>query len=728
MFSLLTTDFSLPLKNPVLLFALLLFIILFAPLLLNKLRIPHLIGLIIAGAIIGPHGLNIMLRDSSIILFGTVGLLYIMFLAGLEIDLNDFKKHSGKSVVFGLYTFLIPMGLGTWAGRQLLDFSWPSSILLASMFASHTLIAYPIVSKLGIAKNRAVHITVGGTLITDTLALLVLAVIVGMSSGEIDQAFWIRLSLSVLVFGAVIMLGFPVVGRWFFKNFNDNISQYIFVIGMVFLGGFLAEAAGIEAIIGAFLAGLALNRLIPHTSGLMNRIEFVGNALFIPFFLIGVGMLIDYRAFFKDLDTIKVAMIMTICAITAKFLAAWLTQKTFRLSKDQRRVIFGLSNAQAAATLAAVLVGYQIILNQPDIDAAALAGIVVEPVRLLNEQVLNGTILMILITCTIGSFVAQKGAQNIALSEAADEPVSEKESDERILIPLNDIDTAVEMVNLSLTIKSRRNRSGLYALHVVEEADPSGATEKSGKKVLDKAIVTAAATDNYLHDLLRYDVNIVNGILNVVKEQKITDLLLSLSQRKALSQTFLGQLTEGLLEKANTTTLIYKSAQPLATVKRHIVVVPERAEREVGFLFWVVKVWNIARNTGAKMAFYGSPITLEYLKDIHSRHPIEATFQPFSDWSDFLILSRDIRQNDNLIIVLSRRDRPSYNSHMKRIPQYLDNYFQDFNYILIYPAQNGMSGQTSMDLRNPSMVETLKENIDRLDDIGKTIANLFRKR
>jgi Kef-type K+ transport system membrane component KefB len=345
-------DLSLPLKNPVLIFSLILFIILFAPLILNRLKIPYLIGLIIAGAFIGPNGFNLMLRDESVTLFGTVGLLYIMFLAGLEIDLGDFKKNSKKSLVFGMLTFLIPMGLGTVAGFYVLDFSLKSSVLLASMFASHTLIAYPIVSKLGVAKNRAVNITVGGTIITDTLALLVLAAIVGMSKGTADTEFWVRLGVSTVVMALIILFGFPLLGRWFFKNFDNAISQYIFVLALVFMGGFLAEAAGIEAIIGAFLAGLALNRLVPHTSALMNRIEFVGNALFIPFFLIGVGMLINYEVFFQDIETLKVAGVMIVVANLAKFLAAWATQKIYKFSKNERDLIFGLSNAQAAANAA----------------------------------------------------------------------------------------------------------------------------------------------------------------------------------------------------------------------------------------------------------------------------------------------------------------------------------------------------------------------------------------
>ncbi|MFN3800952.1 cation:proton antiporter [Belliella pelovolcani] len=272
MLFLLAFDTSLPLTNPVLKFLLILIIILFAPIILNKIKISHLLGLIIAGAVIGPNGFNLMQRDSSIILSGTAGLLYIMFLAGLEIDLADFKKNSKKSIVFGLYTFIIPMLLGTLSGLYILNFSIYTSILLASMFASHTLIAYPLISKLGVAKNKAVNITVGGTMITDTLALLVLAVIVGMTTGEVNTEFWVKLSLSITVFALVVMLLFPMIGRWFFKRYDDNVSQYIFVLVMVFLGAVLAEIAGIEAIIGAFLAGLALNRLIPHTSPLMNRI------------------------------------------------------------------------------------------------------------------------------------------------------------------------------------------------------------------------------------------------------------------------------------------------------------------------------------------------------------------------------------------------------------------------------------------------------------------------
>ena len=407
----LNISLSFPLHDSVLIFSLILFIVLFAPLLLNKMRIPHLIGLIIAGVAVGPYGFNIIAKE-SIQLFGDVGLLYIMFLAGLDIDRSDFKKNGGKSVVFGLYTFLLPMGLGALACYYLLQFTWITSILFASMIASHTLIAYPLISKLGVSKNRAVNIAVGGTVITDTLALMVLAVIAAMAVGELSQFFWLHFGLSILFFGLIVWFAIPALARWFFKHYDDNITQYTFLLGLMFLASFLAKAAGLEAIIGAFLAGLALNRLIPRTSPLMNRTEFVGNALFIPFFLIGVGMMVDFRMFVSDIDTLIVDGVMTVTAMLAKFIAAWLTQKTFRFSVDERHLIFGLSNAQAAATLATVLVGYNIILGY-DIEN--------NPIRLLNENVLNGTIIMILVTCTVASIVAQKGAKNIVLSQAENE-------------------------------------------------------------------------------------------------------------------------------------------------------------------------------------------------------------------------------------------------------------------------------------------------------------------
>ena len=671
---------ELPLTDPVLKF--LLILILSAPLLLNKLKIPHLLGLIIAGAIIGPNGLNLVLRDSSIILSGTAGLLYIMFLAGLEIDMGDFKKNSGRSFVFGMYTFLIPMALGIVAGLYVLHFSMETSILLASMFASHTLIAYPIISKLGITKDKSVTITVGGAMITDMLALLVLTVIVGMATGVIGEHFWTRLSISIVIFVLFVVIAFPIAGRWFFKHVQDSISQYIFVLVMVFLGAYLAELAGIESIIGSFLAGLSLNRLIPRSSPLMHRVEFIGNSIFIPFFLIGVGMLIDYRAFFTSFDTIKVGIVMIIVATIAKYAAAWLTQKTFRMSVDQRRIIFGLSNAQAAATLAAVMVGYNVILGQTPEG---------EPIRLLNESVLNGTILMILVTCTMASFSAQRGAHNLAAT-ASSETDETGDHKERILIPLSNEDTAEELVNLSLATKSKKNTHHLYALNIPDNKVSGDDQQlKKSRRLLENAALTAAATDTHLQELQRYDLNVTNAILSVILEHRITDLVLGLHKEKGIPSSFLGRITEGILDYSDVTTLIYKPAQPLSTMKRHLVVIPVQAEKEAGFPQWVARVWNVIQNTGAKAIFYGSSDTLGRLKTLLGKRGGEMEFTEFSDWEDFLIVFRDVHKDDNLWIVMSRHNGISFNPSMNRIPGYLNKYFQQNSFILVYPLQANAS-------------------------------------
>lgn len=705
-------NIQLPLEDPVLKFLIILLIILLVPIVSDRFRLPHLLGMIIAGIIIGPFGLNLLARDSSIILSGTVGLLYIMFLAGLEIDMKDFKNNAVKSTLLGLYGFLVPMILGTLAAIYLLEFSFMTSILLASMFASHTLITYPLVSKLGVTKDLSVNISVGSTLITNILSLLVLAVVVGMSSGDIDHNFWLVLAASFIAFTLVITFLFPIVGRWFFKRYQDNISQFIFVLVIVFLGAVLSQLAGIEPIIGAFMAGLALNRLIPHTSPLMNRIDFVGNAIFIPFFLIGVGMLIDFRAF-TNYQTVIVAVLMSVVATISKYIAAKITQKNFKLSSDQGLLIFGLTNAQAAATLAAVLVGYNIILGETE------GG---EPIRLLNDSVLNGTIIMILVTCTIASFATQKGAQNIAISGHSD--VEPNDIKEKILIPLSNPDTIEELVDLSINIKSKSNTNGLRALNIIKNDNSQTENQSHGRKILEKAEVIAAATDTPMKTILRYDLDLVHGITNVVKEENITDLVLGLHLKTGVSGSFLGNLTTGILEKSNITTFIYNPQQPIATIKRHLIVVPENAEFESGFPFWLSRIWNIALNTGTPLVFYAPKSTIKLLKKIHLKHPIAIEFEIFNDWFEFGILSKELNEDDNLIIVLSRKDLLSYQEGMDEVPNYLNNYCKETNFLLVYPSQSTFTLDGKVDLTNPSLLHA----IEKLDVIGKTVASIFRKK
>jgi len=712
-------DFSLPLTNPVIVFSLVLFIILFAPILFNKIKVPHIIGLIIAGIIIGPYGFNLLLRDSSIVLFGTVGLLYIMFTAALEIDLEEFKRNRVKSFVFGLFTFSIPMLLGTAAAFYLLRFSLPSSILLASMFASHTLLAYPIVSKYGISRIRAVTLTIGGTIITDILALLVLAGVTGATRGDIGSAFWIRLTVSCFVFGCIIFLLFPVIARWFFKRYEDHISQYIFVLAMVFLGSFLAEVAGLEAIIGAFLSGLALNRFIPHLSPLMNRIEFVGNAFFIPFFLISVGMLVDVSVLFKGFGAIKVAGVMIVMAVMTKFIAAWLTQKTFRLSDIERQLIFGLSNARVGATLAVVLVGYSIILSETPTG---------DPIRLLSEDVLNGTVLMILVTCTISSFITEKASQKMALKEEAQS--APPDATERILISLAYPDTVTELVDFGLMLKPKHSTIPVYALHIVSDENDDGKAQSQGKKMMEKALKQAAATGNELIPLTRYDMNISNGIIYTIKEQNITDVLIGLHHNWD-QDNFLGPIAERILARTSETLFIYKSVQPFNTLKRMVVVVSGKAELEPGFSHWFSKLSTIAKEAGISIEFFGKEESLLELKDLNelSASPVQATFHRFVNWEDFLVFTRELKSNDLFVIISSRKGHVSYHAALEKLPYNLTNYFTQNSFIILYPKQLEM-GLNMNDVQHVdgSLMETIADKVSVVNKAGSLFNRIFKRK
>ena len=515
-----------------------------------------------------------------------------------------------------------------------------------------------------------------------------------MATGNVDDMFWWRLSGSVALCIAIIVVLFPILAHWFFKQVSDNISQYIFVLAMVFLGSYLAQLAGLEPIIGAFLTGIALNRLIPRTSPLMNRIEFVGNAIFIPFFLIGVGMLIDYRAFFRDWESLEVAAVMIVLITAAKYIAAWLTQKSFRLSPDQRTVIFGLSSAHVAATLAAVMVGYNVILGYTP------GG---EPIRLLNESVLNGTILMILATCTVSTFATQRGAHNIAVRQT--QQTSEEKSpaqEDHILIPVAHEESADELVGLSSMLKRAGEPNGLYALHAIDNKADDPNVEKRARKVLSAAATAAAAADIYLQELLRYDVNITNAIVSVARERNITDIVMGMHLTAPVVPALpgipgipgppspaIGKMAVDILTQSNVTTFLYRPVQPITTIKRHLIVVPEKAEQEAGFQLWLRRIRLLAGNSGARISILAPESTLAYLRPKGRKLPANIDYVPFSQWDDIPSLEHDVREDDCLWFVMSRRDRVSYHPSMNRIPSLLEHLFAAYSAILLYPVQAG---------------------------------------
>ncbi|QRR00722.1 cation:proton antiporter [Dyadobacter sandarakinus] len=697
---------SLPIEDPVLKFLLELIIILGAPLLLNKIKVPHLLGLLIAGALVGPNGLNLLSRDSSVVVTGTTGLLYIMFLAGLEIDMGDFRRNKWKSITFTVYTFAVPFLLGLIGGYYILHFSLLTSVLFASLFSSHTLISYPLVSKLGIAKNLSVNITVGGTMLTDVLSLLVLAVVVGMTQGEVDSAFWLRLGLSVVAFSLVVLFVFPIIGRWFFKKVDDKISQYIFVLVMIYLAAVLAELAGIEAIIGAFFAGLALNRLIPHTSALMNRVEFVGNAIFIPFFLISVGMLIDFTVFFRSLETLGVAAVMLVASIGGKYLAAVLTRKTFRLTKDEGTLIFGLSSASAAATLAAVMVGYNIIVSETATG---------ESVRLLSEHVLNGSILLILISCTISSFVSMSSAERIAQVNKEATASGINPEVENILMAVNYEEIVEKIVNLGLLIKASHNDDRLFALNVIND-EKNESSVKNAEKTLHIAVDTGAAADVKIQPLTRYDNDVATGISHVIKEQKITDLVIGIQPDKGFTPSFVYNLANGYLQNDNVNTLIYHAAQPISTVKKYIVLIPPKAEKEPGFFQALLRIWNIAKSSGASMAFHASEPVISIIERVVKRSGIELSLHPITKWRQAELAAAELATDEGLIIFMAKRGMTSYFPQLSLIPEFLNQHARENNFLLVYPFSQ----------ENPDEME--KRSVSNHDDfveIGRMIGRIF---
>lgn len=700
-----------PVTDPTWIFFLVLIIILFAPMILGRLRIPHIIGMILAGVVVGKYGFNILERDSSFELFGKVGLYYIMFLAGLEMDMDDFKKNRTKGLVFGMFTFLIPMGLGIWSSMSMLNYGFLTSVLLASMYASHTLIAYPIISRYGLSRQRTVSITIGGTAVTVVLALMVLAVIGGMYKGEdVGGLFWVLLVAKVvLLFGLIIFL-MPRISRWFFRTYEDAVMQFIFVLAMVFLGGGLMELVGMEGILGAFLAGLVLNRFVPHVSPLMNRLEFVGNALFIPYFLIGVGMIIDVRCLFTEGEALKVAVVMTVVATFSKWLAAWITQKIYGMKKVEGSLIFGLSNAQAAATLAAVLIGHGIIMENGE--------------RLLNDDVLNGTVVMILFTCIISSVVTERTARKMVTQENLMEG-SEGKEQERILIPVANPETIEGLVGMALMMRHPKQKESLVALSVINDNNTSETKELIGKRNLERTAMIAAAADASVKTVLRYDLNIAQGIIHTQKEYAVTDIVIGLHRKTNLMDSFFGTMTENLLKGTNRQIMIAKLLMPVNTLRRIVVAVPDKAEYEKGFLKWMTQLCRMGKQLGCRVHFFATEDTLKHLRALTEKQEAN-TFTEFSlleEWDDLLLLTGQVNYDHLFVVVSSRKGSISYQTSFERLPSQISKYFANNSLLIVYPDQLGDDPQEIVSFSDPRGQSETRV----YDNVGKWFYKWFKK-
>ena len=659
-----------PVTEPTWIFLGVLCIVLFAPLIFNKLRMPHIIGMILAGLLVGPHGLNLLERDNSFELFGEVGLYYIMFLASLEINMQEMKQAKGGALLMGLAVFAIPIALGIIANLYILDYGLVASILLASMYASYTLISYPIVARYGLSRLRCVNFVVGGTIITDTLTLFVLAIIAGTSSGETDVWFVLLMLVKMLAVGFVIIFFFPRIARYFFRNYNDSVIQYIFVMVMLFLGAGMMKLAGMEGILGAFITGLVLNRLIPHSSPLMRRIDFVGNAIFIPYFLIGVGMMIDLGVLFKGGNSLIVAAVMIVTALTGKWLASFFVSKVYRLSSGERNLMFGLSTSQAAATLAAAFVGHGI--------------------GLLNEDVLNGTILLILVTCIVSSIVSDRASRNLIISgKVLNNPTTV--SSKKTLLALANPNMVDRLMDLALLVRKENTQIPLSAITVVLDEDKK--LQQQGSKVLDIAADIAASVNVPLLTKVRLTTNLAHGIIHEVKENDYRELILGFHKKETANDSFLGNVLPEVLNALDCQVVMARLNMPLNTLRTIHITFPAKAEFEAGFTYWVEETARMSCGLGCKIMYHGHPETIARIKEELKKYtPIEASFFETDGGNDLKRLSKIIHKDHLLIIVSARRGSISFRPSLDHIFVQLQRDYQDTSVLLIYPSGYKVEG------------------------------------
>jgi Kef-type K+ transport system membrane component KefB len=708
--------FHLPLRNPVLIFSLILFIILLTPILLRKMRIPAIIGLILSGVIIGPNGLGLigeklLESDGSVKLFSTIGLLYIMFMAGLELDMKEFKKYRKRSFVFGFLTFALPLTLGFPICRYALGLDFTASLLTASMFATHTLVAYPIVGKFGISKIPAVAITVGGTILTDTAVLIILAIISSSVDGNLDASFWLRLVGSLLVFSVIMFFLIPRIARWFFSKLeSEKTAHYIFVLSIVFFAAFLAEAAGVEHIIGAFVAGLVLNKLIPHTSSLMNRIDFIGNALFIPFFLISVGMVVNYNVFFQGPWALIVAAILTTFALFSKWLAALITQLLFNMTGVERQLIFGLSSSHAAATLAIIMVGFE-------------KGI-------LNNEVVNGTILLILITCMIASFVTENAGKNMLrmMAKEGDKKGNFDPLDnQHILLAINETRGNERLIDLSILMTDQELVSSISVVHVLPNDQEVERQIGRARLEMDEIVKEFTSSEQLVNVMVTIDHNLSSGISRVSRELVADTVVLNDSRKMNLLKRIVGDDRDHLLDLCNKTVFFCQLDKPSVYYKRILLIGGLNADLEPSFKNWINRVLSLAKELKIGITLYAP---LSYYDRVNSmiqarKLTVSLQFNDIVELDDFFVANQHHNEDALIIYSAARSGSVSYLPGMESFSPKLEKAFPESDTILIYPslASKDHVFGTYDDISS----DPISKSVETIQLIGKEVGNIFKK-
>ncbi len=685
-----------PITDPTLIFFVVLMIILFAPIVMSKLRIPHIIGMVLAGVAIGQHGFNILERDDSFELFGRVGLFYIMFLAGLEMDMEGVKKHSRDFVVFGLLTCFIPLILTYIMGISLLHYSSSAAFLLGCIMASNTLIAYPIIGRYGLQRHRSVTLSVGSSMISLSMALVMLAAISGSFSKDSNWLFWILFVLKFCLFciGSIILI--PKITRYFLRRYSDAVMQYIFVLGIMFLSAALSSMIGIEGVFGAFFSGLILNRYIPHVSPLMNRIEFIGNALFIPYFLIGVGMLINLRTLFSGAQMLWIVFLIVFFGTFGKALAAYISSLLFRMPKADGNMMFGLTSAHAAGAIAMVMVGMRLEVAPGQ--------------YLIGDDMLNGVIMMILFTCIISTLVTEHASQQIIINEnshlSADTP---KDDDEKILLCVKYPEIAPQLLNLSMLMRNQRLNRDLVAINVVYDDKKSDKAREQGIQLLEQLQQQASASEMKVQTQVRLATNIANGIKHAFREFACSEIIMGMHVHTDINPRFWGEFIQSLYNGLNRQIVLTRFVQPMSTLRRIQVAVPSRAEFEPGFHRWMERLCRVAGQLDCRIQFHGRNESLVLIAEyVNNRHPnVRAEYTSMAHWNELPQLAAGISEDHLFVVITARKGTISYKNALERLPDELQKYFSGKNLMIIFPDQYG---NTKDDLMSFTEAQHREEN------------------
>ena len=667
-----------PITDPTLIFFVVMLIILFAPIVMGKLRIPHIIGMVLAGVAVGRYGLNILVRDDSFELFGKVGLYYIMFLASLEMDIEGVRRNKGRFGVFGLLTFAVPFIMTYVACITVLHYSALASLLLGCIMASNTLIAYPIVGRYGLQRKPSVTLSVGSSMISLLMALVSLAAIVAAYGGNTGVMFWLWFVGKFVGYCVLMVVLIPRLARWFLRRYSDAVMQFIFVMSMLFMSAALSEAVGLEGIFGAFVAGLILNRFIPHVSPLMNRIEFIGNALFIPYFLIGVGMLINLRLLFAGGGIVGVVIMIVVFGTVGKAVAAYLAGRMFRLAVSSGNMMFGLTSAHAAGAIAMVMVGMKME---------------VEPgVPLVTDDMLNGVVIMILFTCIISTIVTERAAQQITLRDKEmPEDTTANESEEKVLIPMRYPEYAQRLVNLAMMMRSPKNTTQMVGLNVVYDDDDMPRKQEQGQRLLERMTQYAAAADIHMQTQVRVAANIANGIRHAYKEFRATEILIGMHMHPEVSQKFWGEFHQSLFNGLNSQIIMARLTQPLATIRRIQVAVPSRGQFEPGFYRWLERLCRLGSNLECHTEFFGREDVLPLIENyvLSRHHDMRVSYTKMAHWAEMPSLAASISADNLFVVVTARKGTVSYKNALEFLPDEITRHFSGSNIMIIFPDQHG---------------------------------------